>query len=61
MTQKIRFKSAAVLTIRGAPRMTAFGRRMVAKWLRKQADALIADGKNYAPRVFTARYLHRES
>jgi hypothetical protein len=50
-------KSAAIVTIRDAEHMTAKGRRDIAAWLRKQADALVKDGKLYAKR-FTARYLY---
>ena len=49
------FKSAAIVTIRDAEQMTAKGRRDIAAWLKRQADALIKDGKLYSKR-FTARY-----
>lgn len=51
-------KSAAVVTIFGAPDMSPSGRRAVANWLRKQADFLQKEGKVYAKR-FTARYLYK--
>lgn len=51
-------KSAAVLTIHDAPRMTAKGRRQIAAWLKKQAAFLTKDGGAFAKR-FTARYLYR--
>jgi hypothetical protein len=51
-------KAAAVLTLKDADKMTAKGRRQIAAWLRKQADALQAEGNNYASR-FRARYLYR--
>jgi hypothetical protein len=50
-------KSAAIVTIKEADRMTPAGRRRVAKWLRAQADMLVKEGKNYSPR-FTGRYLY---
>ena len=50
-------KSAAILTIKDAPKMTASGRRAVAQWLRKQAKFLEKDGSGFAKR-FTARYLY---
>lgn len=52
-------KSAAVLTVYAAPDMTAKGRRQIAAWLKRQADMLVKEGKNYAPKRFTARYLYR--
>ena len=51
-------KSAAVLTIKDAPRMSPKGRREVAAWLRRHADMLVEEGKNYSKR-FTGRYLYR--
>jgi hypothetical protein len=50
-------KSAAVLTVFDAPKMTAKGRRDIANWLRKQADFVLRDGASFADR-FTARYLY---
>ena len=50
--------SAAILTIKQAPKMTDAGRRMIAEWLRKQAWALVKEGKSYSPKIFTARYLY---
>lgn len=50
-------KSAAIVTIREAERMTPRGRRDIAEWLRRQARALIKDGPLYARR-FTARYIY---
>lgn len=50
-------KSAAIVTIKDAPNMTAKGRRAVAKWLKRQADFLLSDHKNLSKR-FTARYLY---
>lgn len=51
-------KSAAVVTIKDAGKMTLKGRREVGAWLRRCADGLEKDGKVYASR-FTARYLYR--
>lgn len=53
---KTEYQSAAVLTIKGADKMTARERRKVAKWLADQAYALQVDGSKYASR-FRARYL----
>lgn len=51
-------KSAAVLTIKDAHRMSPKGRKEVAQWLRNHAEWLIEHGNEYAPR-FRARYLYR--
>lgn len=53
-----REKSAAIVTIYDAPRMTAKGRRQVAAWLRRHADILVKDGKDYTNGRFTGRYLY---
>lgn len=52
-------KSAAIVTIHAAPKMTPKGRRQIAAWLRRQADMLVKEGKNYTETRFTARYLYR--
>lgn len=52
-------KAAAVLTIRRAPDMTKKARHQVASWLRGQANVFECYGKEYAPKVFTARYLYK--
>lgn len=46
----------AVLTIHDAPARGKTGRRMLAKWLRHQADKLELEGDLYAPR-FRGRYI----
>lgn len=51
------FKSAAVITIKDADKMTKKGRRDIAAWLRHQADDLEALGDQYNWR-FRARYLY---
>ena len=51
-------KSAAVLTIRDASKMTPAGRRAVAAWLKRQSEFLAKNGKDFSGR-FTARYLCR--
>ena len=51
-------KSAAILTVKDAPKMTPRGRKQIATWLRRQAAFLESDGKRFASR-FTARYLYR--
>lgn len=50
-------KSAAVVTVWRADEMTKRGRKAIAKWLRRQAEMLEADGHLYAKR-FTGRYLY---
>lgn len=50
-------KSAAVLTIKDAAKMTTGGRRAVAAWLIRQAESLAKDGKEYDG-TFRARYLY---
>lgn len=51
-------RSAAILTIHEAPRMTTAGRRRIAKWIRFQANYFELHGKQYSKR-FIARYLYR--
>ena len=46
----------AVLTIKDPGLWSDEGRRAVADWLRKQADKLVSEGKDYSPR-FRARYI----
>ena len=45
-----REKSAAILTIKSANRMTARGRRDIAAWLRQHAAYLIKHGSEYSAR-----------
>jgi hypothetical protein len=51
-------KSAAILTIKDAERMTKKGRKEIATWLRRQAEWLTKHGDNYS-KGFRARYLYR--
>jgi hypothetical protein len=51
-------KSAAIVTVFDAPKMTKRGRKEVAAWLRRQAEFLEKDGEEYAGK-FRARYLYR--
>lgn len=44
------------LTLHDAPDLTHGGRVKLAMWLRKEADALLRDGDNYAKR-YRARFL----
>jgi len=44
---KTQTKVAAVLTLRRAGAWSPRGRRDIAAWLRKQADFLVAHGKDY--------------
>lgn len=57
--KKAKSKAAAVVTIHGAGRMTAKGRRDIAAWLRRHAGWLAKDGANYTDGRFTGRYLYR--
>jgi hypothetical protein len=50
-------KAAAVVTIRGANRMTRRGRRSIAAWLRKNALWLEKHGRELGP-IFRASYLY---
>ena len=50
-------KSAAILTIHHAARMTPRGRKVIAHWLRRQAGLLERHADQYAGR-YTARYLY---
>lgn len=49
-------KAVAVITIKDAGEMTADGRKVIADWIRRQADDLERDGPEYAGR-FRARYM----
>jgi hypothetical protein len=51
-------KSAAIVTIKDAPKMTKRGRKNIAAWLRRQAAFLEQHGNEFAGR-FTARYIYR--
>lgn len=51
-------KSAAILTIKDADKMTAKGRKRVAAWLRGRAVLLEKHGDLLASR-FTARYIYK--
>jgi hypothetical protein len=51
-------KSAAIVTIKDAPKMSKRGRKAIAAWLRRQAVFLEQYGTKLSPR-FTARYLYR--
>lgn len=53
------FKNAATITIKDAAKMSADGRTRVAAWLRRQANTLEQEGKDYAP-SFTANYEYQE-
>ena len=51
------YKSAAVLTVKDADKMTKSGRRQIAKWLLQQAKYLVQFGDQYGP-TLRARYLY---
>ena len=55
---KQKTKSAAILTINDAANMTKKGKRQIASWLHRQADALIRDGHLYH-KVIRIRYLYK--
>lgn len=50
-------KVAASIHITDADKMTAKGRREIAKWLRQHADFLLEHGHEYAPK-FRGRYIY---
>lgn len=50
-------KTAAIVTIRDANKMTKKGRRAIAKWLRDRADDLIQHG-DQLDKTFRARYIY---
>ena len=49
-------RAVAVLTVRGAAKMSPEQRRVLAQWLRSQAEFLQIRGSEYS-NVFRARYL----
>lgn len=51
-------KSAAIVTIHGAGKMTKKGRKSIAAWLRKHAEMLEKEGEHYSEGRFTGRYLY---
>jgi hypothetical protein len=51
-------KSAAIVTIKDAPKMSRKGRKDIASWLRRQATFLEKHADQFAGR-FTARYIYR--
>lgn len=54
---KTKHKSAAVLTVFDAAKMTLKGRRDIAKWLQRQANTILTNSKRLSSR-FTARYMY---
>ena len=52
-------KTAAVVTIFDAGKMSPAGRKRIAAWLRNQADMILTEGDNYSDR-FRGRYLYNE-
>jgi hypothetical protein len=53
------YKSAAILTIKDADKITKKGKKDIADWLRKQAKALIKDGHLYHKKIII-RYLYSD-
>ena len=51
-------KTAAIVTIRDAHKMTDKGRKAVAEWLRHQARILLKHGTLY-DKTFTGKYHYR--
>lgn len=51
-------KSAAIVTIKDASKMTAKGRKKIANWLRGRAALLEKHGDLMSSR-FTARYIYK--
>jgi hypothetical protein len=56
-SRKTKTKSAAIVTIHNAPKMTLEGRRRIAKWLRSRAVCLEKHGDLMGPR-YVARWLY---
>ena len=54
---KKKAKSAAIVTIKDANKMSLAGRRRIAKWLRSRADLLEKHGDLFASR-FISRWLY---
>lgn len=53
------WSSAAILTIKGAARMTPKGRLAIAEWLEKQAKDLVTYGSEYSE-TLRSHYRYRE-
>ena len=54
----VKEKSAAIVTIKDAPKMNMKGRKRIAAWLRSRAVLLEKHGDLMASR-FTARYIYK--
>lgn len=54
---KTKEKSAAIITVFAAEKMTPAARRRIAGWMREQAKFLEKHRKEFSPR-FRARYLY---
>jgi hypothetical protein len=52
-------KSAAVLTIYDAGKMTSRGKHEVSEWLREHANDLEIEGNSYSP-LFRGRFQYRK-
>lgn len=57
MTKKVE-KSAAILTIFDAAKMSEKGRKEIALWLRRQIGFLLKHNKELSDR-YTARYIYK--
>lgn len=55
--RKRKDRSAAIVTIRDADKMTTRGRRDIAAWLRRTAAFLVKHGDQYSSR-FAGRYMY---
>lgn len=51
-------KTAAIITIHKPGKMSREGRRSIARWLKRHAEMLVKEGKNYTEGRFTGRYLY---
>jgi hypothetical protein len=56
--RELGYDVAARITIKDAAGMTSKGRSQIARWLRRQADNLEADGGNYSTR-FVSKYWYK--
>jgi len=59
MTEKPKYKSAAILTIKDASAMSEKGRRDIVEWLHNRADDLEESASRMAP-TFRARFIYPE-
>jgi hypothetical protein len=58
-TERLKFRTAATLTIKDAGTLTPQQRRPIAAWLRRQAQEFLHGGNTYTDKTFHARYQHK--